>query len=155
MLSEGERDGHHHRARGLHRLSALPPARRRGKLVCIDETGTNAKMVRTRGRCPPEPAAHRQGPVGPLDYGFDLIELDGEDLRDRRFLECKGALARLLSTLRRESCSTTRHRGWPYRLCERSLAWRRGHRLKEGRWSVSIGAVPGLDQGAQSASVAV
>jgi bifunctional non-homologous end joining protein LigD len=29
-------------------------------------------------------------------YAFDLIEFDGEDLRDRSFLERKAALARLL-----------------------------------------------------------
>jgi hypothetical protein len=39
-------------------------------------------------------------------YAFDLIDHDGEDLRDRPFLDRKAALVRLLHVSRRASCST-------------------------------------------------
>jgi ATP-dependent DNA ligase len=37
-------------------------------------------------------------------YAFDLIEHDGEDLRDRPFLDRKAALARLAGVTLRASC---------------------------------------------------
>ena len=44
----------------------------------------------------------------------------------------------------------TYRRGQPYRLRARLPTWRRGHRVEEGRWHVSIWPVPGLDQRPQS-----
>jgi bifunctional non-homologous end joining protein LigD len=43
-----------------------------------------------------EELSHREAARTAILYAFDLIEHDGEDLRDRPFLERKAALARLL-----------------------------------------------------------
>jgi bifunctional non-homologous end joining protein LigD len=40
--------------------------------------------------------SHREAARTAILYAFDLVEHDGEDLRDRPFLERKAALARLL-----------------------------------------------------------
>jgi bifunctional non-homologous end joining protein LigD len=43
-----------------------------------------------------EDLRRREAAHSAILYAFDLIELDGEDLRDRPFLDRKAALARLL-----------------------------------------------------------
>ena len=61
-------------------------------------------------------------------YAFDLIEHDGEDLRDRPFLDRKARVARLLRGVEAAFCSTnTSPRGRPHRVRARLPAWRRGH----------------------------
>jgi bifunctional non-homologous end joining protein LigD len=52
-----------------------------------------------------EELSHREG--ARLLYAFDLIEHDGEDMRNRPFLDRKAALARLLRDTRPASCSTS------------------------------------------------
>jgi hypothetical protein len=78
-------------------------------------------------------------------YAFDLIEHNGEDLRDLPFLDRKAALAGLL----RDTAATillNEHiaRG-PYRLCARLPVRRRGHRIGEGRWRLSVRPLPRLN----------
>jgi hypothetical protein len=80
-----------------------------------------------------------------------LMERDGEDLRNRPFLDRKNALARLFA--RHQSWQPpqrTRRRSWPD--CFRSSlpAWRRGHRLQARGRHVSIRTLPGVDQGPKS-----
>jgi bifunctional non-homologous end joining protein LigD len=79
-------------------------------------------------------------------YAFDLIEHDGEDLGDRPFLERKAVLARLLRDTEAgillnehiaEDGATVFAHAVPAR--------RRGHRVEEDRWHVSIRPVPRLD----------
>src|SRR5262249_55035349 len=48
------------------------------------------------------------------------------------------------------SCSTNTSRRMALLYSRRLPARRRGHRLEEGRWHLSIGSMPGLDQGSQS-----
>jgi hypothetical protein len=84
-------------------------------------------------------------------YAFDLIEHDGEDIRNRPFLDRKAALARLLRNadagiLFNEHIAED----GPVVFAHGLPAWRRGHRVKEGRRHVSIRPVPRLDQGPQS-----
>jgi len=59
-------------------------------------------------------------------YAFDLIGRDGEDLRDRPFLDRKAALARLLRDTEAGILLNERNRGWPYGVRARLPAWRRG-----------------------------
>jgi len=76
-------------------------------------------------------------------YAFDLIEHDGEDLRNRPFLDRKAALT--LARYRGGNPAQRTHgRRWRYRLRARLPAWRRGHRLQASRRHLSIGLVPGL-----------
>jgi hypothetical protein len=79
-------------------------------------------------------------------YAFDLIEYDGEDLRNlhswaerRRWRSC-------CARPRPASCSNG-HLGRPYP-SSRMLA--EGNRFEEGRWHVSIWPVSRLDQSPQS-----
>jgi ATP dependent DNA ligase domain len=77
-------------------------------------------------------------------YAFDLIEHDGRDLCDLRFLDRKVPWQAFCAVLRRESCST-------------STLWRMGvlfSRTLVGlgqrvscRWHLSVRSVRGLDQG--------
>jgi hypothetical protein len=89
-------------------------------------------------------------------YAFDLIEHDGEDLRDRPFLDRKAALARLLRNIA-AGILLNEHvaEDGPIVFAPRLPPWRRGHCLEESRWHLSVRSVPGLDQGAQPVSVAV
>jgi hypothetical protein len=80
-------------------------------------------------------------------YAFDLIEHDGEDMRNLR----KNALARLLGNSEAGILFNEHIVEDSRRLRARLPAWRRGHRVKEGRKHVSIWPVPRLDQGPQSA----
>jgi ATP-dependent DNA ligase len=64
-------------------------------------------------------------------YAFDLIEHDGEDMRNRPFLDRKAALARLLRNAEARILLTHRA-GRSCRLRARLPAWRRGHRFEEG-----------------------
>jgi bifunctional non-homologous end joining protein LigD len=53
-------------------------------------------------------ALHRRGTVSEaMLYGFDLLELDGEDLRAHPLGDRKKRLARLLGGRRLSSCSAT------------------------------------------------
>jgi ATP dependent DNA ligase domain len=84
-------------------------------------------------------------------YAFDLIEHDGQDLRDHPFLDRKAALARLLrDTEAGHSAQRTRCGGRSYRVRSCLPAWRRGHRLQAGRRHLSVWSLPGLDQGPES-----
>jgi ATP-dependent DNA ligase len=83
-------------------------------------------------------------------YAFDLIEHDGEDMRNRRFLDRKAALARLLRNTKPASYSMNPSLRAAGRLRPRLPARRRRHRVEEGRQHLSIRPVPRLDQGPQS-----
>jgi hypothetical protein len=83
-------------------------------------------------------------------YTFDLIEHDGEDLRDLPFLDRKAALARLLPISRRASCSTNTLPGMALRRSNMPVGLVLGHRLEARRRHLSIRSVSGLDQGPQS-----
>jgi hypothetical protein len=71
---------------------------------------------------------------------FDLIERDGDDLRDLPFLDRKTALARLLRDIE----------AGPYRVRARLPVGHRGHRFKVGGRHLSMRPVPRLDQDPQS-----
>jgi bifunctional non-homologous end joining protein LigD len=66
-------------------------------------------------------------------YAFDLIEHQGEDLRNLPFLDRKAALARLLRNTE-AGILFNEHiaQDGPCRLRARLPAWRRGHRVEEG-----------------------
>jgi hypothetical protein len=76
-------------------------------------------------------------------YTLDLSAHDGDDLRNLPFLCRKAALARLL---RNTQAALPKIR----RVRQCLPAWRRGHRVDEGRWHVSIRPVQRLDQSPQS-----
>ena len=83
-------------------------------------------------------------------YAFDLIEHDGEDLRDRPFLDRKAALARLLRDTKGASCSTNTLPRTALR-CSSTLAGSAPRPSSQrGRRNLSIGAVLGLGQSPQS-----
>jgi hypothetical protein len=68
---------------------------------------------------------------------------------------CRSSIARQLwrvccAILRLASCSMNTSSRTAGRLRLRLPAWRRGHRVEEDRWHVSIRPVPRLDQGPQS-----
>jgi bifunctional non-homologous end joining protein LigD len=78
-------------------------------------------------------------------YAFDLIEHDGEDMRNRRFLDRKAALARLLRNTEAGILLNE------HILEDGPVVFAHACRLgAEGRWHVSIRPVPRLDQGPQS-----
>jgi ATP-dependent DNA ligase len=80
-----------------------------------------------------EELSRRQAARTAILYAFDLIEHDGQDLRDLPFLDRKAALARLLRDTEAGILLDAHCRRWCYCLCARLSAWRRGHRLEEGR----------------------
>jgi bifunctional non-homologous end joining protein LigD len=84
-------------------------------------------------------------------YAFDLIEHDGEDLRNLPFLDRKAALVRLLRDTKAgilfnehiaEDGATV--------FAHACRLWGGGHRIEEGRWRLSGRSLSGLDQGPQS-----
>jgi bifunctional non-homologous end joining protein LigD len=82
----------------------------------------------------------------------DLIEHDGEDLRNLPFLDRKSALAWLLreteaGILLNEHIADDRATVFAHCV----PAWRRGHRFEEGRWHLPVRPLPRLDQGQQPA----
>jgi bifunctional non-homologous end joining protein LigD len=81
-------------------------------------------------------------------YAFDLIEHDGEDLRDRPFLDRKAALARLLRGIK-TGILLNEHvaEDGPTVFAH---ACRLGAEFKAGRRHLSIWSLFGLDQGPQS-----
>ena len=83
-------------------------------------------------------------------YAFDLIEHDGEDMRDRPFLDRKAALARLLRDTKAGILLSEHVAEDGPIVFARLPAWRRGHRVEEDRQHLSIRPVPRLDQGPQS-----
>jgi ATP dependent DNA ligase domain len=91
-------------------------------------------------------ALHRRGAVTEaMLYAFDLLELDGEDLRDMPLGDRKKRLARLLGERWLGTCST------PTRTAPRSSArpasWPRGHCVEAAQRAVPLGPVAGLAQG--------
>jgi hypothetical protein len=82
-------------------------------------------------------------------YAFDLIEYDGEDLRNLPFLAERRRWRGCCARPRPASCSNE-HLGRPYRLRACLPARCRGYRFEEGRWHVSIWPVSRLDQSPQS-----
>jgi hypothetical protein len=98
-----------------------------------------------------EELSRREAARTAILYAFDLIEHDGEDLRDRPFLERKAALGRLLrDTEAGHPTQRTHCRGRRHRLCARLSAWRRGYRFQESGRHLQVRPVPRLDQGPQS-----
>jgi len=79
----------------------------------------------------------------------DLIEHDGEDLRNFPFLDRKAALTPLLRDTKTGILLNDHVAEDGPTVFELALpAWRRGHRPQEGRRHLSIGSMPGLGQGA-------
>jgi hypothetical protein len=102
-----------------------------------------------------EELSRREGARTAMLYAFDMIEHEGEDLRNLPFLDWKAALARLLRDTE-AGILLNEH------IVEGGLsvfrpclpAWDRRHRLKGGRWHVRSGPRPRLDHGL-SAGIAV
>jgi hypothetical protein len=91
--------------------------------------------------------------VRPLEprssIAFDLIGHDGEDLRNLPFLQRKAALARLLRDIG-AGILLNEHIVEDDRVHPCLPAWRRGHRVEEDRWRISVRPAPRPDQGPQS-----
>jgi bifunctional non-homologous end joining protein LigD len=77
------------------RLSAIATAARRIKARSFTIDG-EAVVLGPDGLSRFEELSHREGARTAILYAFDLIEHDGEDLRNLPFLDRKAALARLL-----------------------------------------------------------
>jgi hypothetical protein len=131
------------------RLPAIAAAAERIKAKSFTIDG-EAVVVGPDGLSRFEELRSREAARTAILYAFDLIEHDGEDLRNRPFLDRKVALARLLRDQGGHLLQRTRRRGWSYRFCARLFAWRRGHRVEAGGRDLSIRSVLGLDQGPQS-----
>ena len=72
---------------------------------------------------------------------FDLLELDGDDLRRRSIEERKRALKRLLRRKHPGHClQPVFRRGGRYCLQERLRAWLRGYRVETARFALSLWA---------------
>jgi hypothetical protein len=84
-------------------------------------------------------------------YAFDLIELNGEDLRARPFLDHKAALARHLRDME-TGILLNEHvaEDGPTVFAHACRLSCRGHRVEAGRWHLSIWSVSGLDQDSES-----
>ena len=84
-------------------------------------------------------------------YAFDLLELDGTDMRERPFLERKTALANLMPGVE-DGILLNEHIAADGSARVRSglQAWRRGHRFEAGGCAVQIGSVRRMDKGPQS-----
>jgi hypothetical protein len=90
-----------------------------------------------------EELSRREGARTTILYAFDLIEHDGEDMRNRPFLRSQGrAQAGILFNEHIAEYGTIVFAHLP--------AWCRRHRLQADRRHVSIRSLPGLDQGTQS-----
>jgi bifunctional non-homologous end joining protein LigD len=82
-----------------------------------------------------EELSHREAARTAILYAFDLIEYDGEDLRNRPFLDRKAALSLLLRDTG-AGILVNEHiveDGLADRVSPCVPAWRRGHRVKEDR----------------------
>jgi bifunctional non-homologous end joining protein LigD len=77
------------------RLPAIAAAAERIKAKSFTIDG-EAVVVGPNGLSRFEDLRRREAAHSAILYAFDLIELDGEDLRERPFLDRKAALARLL-----------------------------------------------------------
>jgi bifunctional non-homologous end joining protein LigD len=77
------------------RLSAIAAAAARIKAKSFTIDG-KAVVLGPDGLSRFEKLSHREGARTAILYAFDLIEHDGEDMRNRTFLDRKSALARLL-----------------------------------------------------------
>ena len=77
------------------RLSAIAAAARRIKAKSFTIDG-EAVVLGPDGLSRFEELSHREGARAAILYAFDLIEHDGEDMRNLPFLDRKAALARLL-----------------------------------------------------------
>jgi bifunctional non-homologous end joining protein LigD len=77
------------------RLSAIAGAARRIKAKSFTIDG-EAVVLGPDGLSPFDEPRRREAAETAILYAFDLIERDGEDMRNCRFLDRKAALARLL-----------------------------------------------------------
>jgi bifunctional non-homologous end joining protein LigD len=78
----------------IERLAAIAAARINAESFTIDG---EAVVVGPDGLSRFEELSRREAARTAILYAFDLIELDGEDLRNLPFLDRKGALAQLLT----------------------------------------------------------
>jgi hypothetical protein len=128
------------------RLSAIAAAAARIKANSFTIDG-EAVVLGPDGLSRFEELRSRKAAHAAILYAFDLIEHDGEDMRNLPFLDRKNA---------RGCCASPRPASYSMstsprcRLRARLPAWGRGHRVEEGRWRLSIWPVPRLDQGPQS-----
>jgi hypothetical protein len=126
-----------------HRRGARPatPAvlhhrRRRGAVACGDDGIASFDRIR-----------HRRHDAGVFLYAFDLMELDGDDLRRdplnvRKTTLAKCARARWV----RPAVERAPRGGWSDRVRACMQARPRGHRFKEERFELSFRALAALDQ---------
>src|SRR5262250_3277912 len=115
------------------RFSAIAAAAERIKAKSFTIDG-EAVVVGPDGLSRFEELRRREAARTAILYAFDLIEHDGDDLRNRPFLDRKAALARLLrDTKAGILLNEARRPGWPNRIRSRLPARRRGHCLEEGR----------------------
>jgi bifunctional non-homologous end joining protein LigD len=132
------------------RLSAIAAAARRIEAKSFTIDG-EAVVLGPDGLSLFDELRRREAADTAILYAFDLIEHDGEDLRNRPFLDRKNALARLLHNADAGILFNEHIAGdGPCRLRARLPPWCRGHRVEEGRWHPSIWPLFGLDQGTQS-----
>jgi hypothetical protein len=84
-------------------------------------------------------------------YAFDLIEYDGEDLRNLPFLDPKGGAGAAAARDRSaHPAQRTHSRERPYRFCARLPGLAPRYRFEEGRCRLPVWPVPRPDQGPQS-----
>jgi hypothetical protein len=93
-------------------------------------------------------ALHRRGTVTEaMLYAFDLLELDGEDLRGMPLLDRKKRLARLLSGRRLGIVLSDHRRGWRHHLPAGLRHGSGGHRVEAADRALQVGPIAGLAQG--------
>jgi len=83
-------------------------------------------------------------------YAFDLIEHEGQDMREHPFLDRKAALARLLRGTDTHILFNEHVAGDGPTVFEHACRLGAEGNFKEGRRHLSIRSVPGLGQGSQS-----
>jgi bifunctional non-homologous end joining protein LigD len=101
-----------------------------------------------------EELSRREAADTAILYAFDLIEHDGEDRRNRPFLERKAALAHLLCNTKAGILFNEHTAEDGSVVFAHACRLGRGHRVEEGRQHLSIRSVPRLDQGPYPASIA-
>src|SRR5262249_45464116 len=128
------------------RLPGIATAAERIKAKSFTIDG-EAVMLGPDGLCRFDDLGRREAAHTAVLYAFDLIEHDGEDLRDLPFLDRKDALARLLRDIKAGILLNDHVAGWAHSLRARLPTRRRGHCFEAGGWhlpvrSVSSGARP-------------
>ncbi len=108
-----------------------------GEAICTDENGLAVFELIRRAR---------HGDRAVLCV-FDLIELNGQDLRRAPIEQRKAKLAKLVRSASRHRAQRALRRRWRDHLSARLQARLRGHRVEAARLAVSLRPFAVLDQG--------